>query len=66
MLATSSSPGRNAPHALLRKESERPLLGSFVWLPLVDEFRTANWVGIKSELEFSGILSMFPIYDVSQ
>jgi|GEM_PF-6710482 len=60
MLATSSSPGRNAPHALLRKESERPLLGSFVWLPLVDEFRTANWSCIKRELQFSGLFQMFP------
>jgi hypothetical protein len=30
------------------------------WLPTVSKFRTANWVGIKSELQFSGILSLFP------
>jgi hypothetical protein len=27
----------------------------------VSKFRTANWVGIKSELQFSGILSLFPL-----
>jgi len=29
-------------------------------LPIVDKFRTANWKRIKSELQFSGILEMFP------
>ena len=30
------------------------------WLPLVDEFRTLNWTAIKQELQFSGILGLFP------
>jgi hypothetical protein len=30
----------------------------------VSKFRTANWVGIKSNLEFSGILSMFALLNV--
>ena len=30
------------------------------WLPLVHKFRTANWNSIKSELQFSSILSLFP------
>ena len=30
------------------------------WLRTLDKFRTANWASIKSELEFSGILSLFP------
>ena len=29
-------------------------------LSVVDDFRTQNWTLIKSELQFSGILSMFP------
>jgi hypothetical protein len=29
-------------------------------LPLLDKFRTANWKRIKSELQFSGILELFP------
>lgn len=28
------------------------------WLPLVDKFRTLNWVNVKQELEFSGILQI--------
>ena len=28
-------------------------------LPLVNKFRTANWAGIKAELQFSGILELF-------
>lgn len=35
------------------------LSGSPILLPLVPKFRTANWIGIKSELEFSGILGLF-------
>lgn len=31
-----------------------------IWLPLLDKFRTVNWMKIKSELQFSGILEMFP------
>ncbi len=30
------------------------------WLRTVDAFRTANWGKIKSELQFSGILGLFP------
>jgi hypothetical protein len=33
-------------------------------LPLVDKFRTANWTGIKSDLQFSGILGLFPILEL--
>ena len=29
-------------------------------LPLVDEFRTLNWIKIKSNFEFSKIFEMFP------
>ena len=29
-------------------------------LPVLDKFRTLNWKKIKSELQFSGILEMFP------
>lgn len=29
-------------------------------LPLVDEFRTLNWTAIKQELQFSGIIGLFP------
>lgn len=36
------------------------------WLPLVDKFRTANWMSIKSELQFSGILNLFPTYALSR
>jgi len=32
----------------------------FVWLPLVDTFRTANWRKIKSGLGFSGIFGLLP------
>ena len=31
------------------------------WLPIVDEFRTLNWTAIKSDLQFSGILGLFPL-----
>jgi len=31
-----------------------------ILLPLVDKFRTANWTRIKSDLQFSGILGLFP------
>jgi len=34
------------------------------WLPLVDEFRTANWTRIKSDLAFSGILGLFPMLEL--
>lgn len=34
------------------------------WLPLVDKFRTANWAGIKSDLQFSGILGLFPMLEL--
>jgi len=30
------------------------------WLPLLDKFRTVNWKKITSELQFSGILDLFP------
>jgi hypothetical protein len=33
-------------------------------LPLVDKFRTANWAGIKSDLQFSGILGLFPMLEL--
>lgn len=35
-----------------------------IGLPIVDEFRTANWAGIKSDLQFSGILGLFPILEL--
>lgn len=28
-------------------------------LPMVDAFRTANWVAIKSDLQLSGFFEMF-------
>jgi hypothetical protein len=31
----------------------------YLWLPLLDMFRTLNWSKIKSELQFSGMLSTF-------
>jgi len=40
------------------------LCGVFNLLPLVDEFRTANWTRIKGELQFSGILGLFPILEL--
>ena len=30
------------------------------WLPLLDAFRTLNWNKIEQDLEFSGILSLYP------
>ena len=36
----------------------------FFMLPLVDKFRTANWAGIKSDLQFSGILGLFPMLEL--
>lgn len=32
-----------------------------IWLPLVDEFRTLNWIQIKRDIEFSKIFEMFPM-----
>jgi hypothetical protein len=29
-------------------------------LPLLDEFRTLNWVRIKSDLQFSKVFEVFP------
>jgi hypothetical protein len=38
-----------------------PQMGAFcLLLRTVDAFRTANWTKIKSELQFSGILGLFP------
>jgi hypothetical protein len=28
------------------------------------KFRTANWAGIKSDLQFSGILGLFPMLEL--
>jgi len=38
-----------------------------IWLPLLNEFRTVDWKGIKQELEFSGLLKRFslPAYQSS-
>ena len=33
-------------------------------LPLVDKFRTASWTAIKSDLQFSGILGLFPVLEL--
>jgi len=33
-------------------------------LPLLDKFRTANWTNIKSDLQFSGILGLFPMLEL--
>jgi len=30
------------------------------WLPLVDEFRTLNWVQFKNDMEFCKIFEVFP------
>ena len=30
-----------------------------IWLPLLNEFRTIDWKGIKQELELSGLMPMF-------
>jgi hypothetical protein len=32
--------------------------GYFYWLPLLNEFRTADWKSIKQELELSGIMTL--------
>ncbi len=37
----------------------------YTWLPIVDAFRTLNWVSIKSELQFSGVLNIFPTLNFS-
>lgn len=31
-----------------------------MWLPLLKQFRTVDWKGVKQELEFSGVLNLFP------
>lgn len=35
-----------------------------VWLREVDRFRTLNWKEIKDELDFTGILNLFPKLEV--
>ncbi len=48
--------------ATLARASREPNFGLHTdWLPLVDEFRTLNWVAIKRDLEFSKIFEMFSI-----
>ena len=50
-------------HRSLARKRKRPRKGALVLLTRLrwlDAFRTANWSKIKSELQFSGILNLFP------
>ncbi len=63
MLKSFSSPGRKCPtlprlELVTQKSPEGDLL--LTKLQGLDEFRTANWTKIKSELQFSGVLGLFP------
>jgi len=43
------------------RASREPYFGLHTdWLPLLDAFRTLNWNKIQQDLEFSGILSLYP------
>jgi len=35
-----------------------------ILVPLVDKFRTVNWGYVKRELQFSGILRLFPMLEL--
>ncbi len=65
MLNRASGPNKRANLGTFSTETEKSKAAHFwtvklFWLPLVDRFRTVNWTGIKSDLQFSGILGMFP------
>jgi len=42
------------------EQKEKPFRVLIFLLPLLDAFRTLNWNKIQQDLEFSGILSLYP------
>lgn len=50
-----------ASHASFPSQMKNALAGAshFHLLPLLDTFRTLNWVAIQKEIELSGILALF-------